>query len=96
MGKSLLKQGFRSGVKPPAPYMAIKAPVCSFAKMQDVDISLGPEIKSTGEDHNYAHALYKAIVGAGMQIPQQGNIYYSLLPIRISKRRRFWLRALLL
>lgn len=82
MGKSLIEQGFRSGIKPPAPYTAIKAPVFSFAKMQYVDISLGPEMKSTGEvmgiNHNYTHALYKAIVGAGMHIPQQGNVLFTV------------------
>ena len=54
----------------------------SFAKMQDVDISLGPEMKSTGEvmgiDYHYARALYKAITGAGMNIPTQGTILFTV------------------
>ena len=64
------------------PYIAVKAPVFSFAKMQNVDISLGPEMKSTGEvigiDYHYARALYKAIVGAGMNIPKSGCILFTV------------------
>jgi len=50
--------------------------------MQDVDISLGPEMKSTGEvmgiDYHYARALYKAITGAGMNIPVEGRILFTV------------------
>ncbi len=82
LGETLAKQGLRSGLVTPRPYVAIKAPVFSFAKMQDVDISLGPEMKSTGEvmgiDYHYARALYKAIVGAGMNIPTEGCILFTV------------------
>ena len=79
---TLKELGFHSGLVTPRPYVAIKAPVFSFAKMQDVDISLGPEMKSTGEvmgiDYHYARALYKAIVGAGMNIPTEGCILFTV------------------
>ena len=83
MGQSLSKDfGFKSGLIEPKPYVALKAPVFSFAKMQDVDISLGPEMKSTGEvmgiDYHYARALYKAITGAGMNIPTEGTILFTV------------------
>ena len=82
LGKSLKQQGFYSGLVEPKAYVAVKAPVFSFAKMQDVDISLGPEMKSTGEvmgiDYHYARALYKAITGAGMNIPIEGCILFTV------------------
>ena len=82
MGHSLEEMGYFSGLVPPKPYVAVKAPVFSFAKMQDVDISLGPEMKSTGEvmgiDYHYARALYKAITGAGMNMPKNGRILFTV------------------
>ncbi|MBQ7475777.1 MAG: carbamoyl-phosphate synthase large subunit [Selenomonadaceae bacterium] len=82
LGKTLKQQGFYSGLIEPKAYVAVKAPVFSFAKMQDVDISLGPEMKSTGEvmgiDYHYARALYKAITGAGMNIPVEGCILFTV------------------
>lgn len=82
LGHSLKSQGFYSGLVEPKAYVAVKAPVFSFAKMQDVDISLGPEMKSTGEvmgiDYHYARALYKAITGAGMNIPVEGCVLFTV------------------
>ena len=82
LGASLKELGFHSGLVPPKPYVAVKAPVFSFNKMTDVDISLGPEMKSTGEvmgiDYHYARALYKAITGAGMNIPLNGCILFTV------------------
>ena len=82
LGHTLKEMGFYSGLVEPKPYTAVKAPVFSFAKMQDVDISLGPEMKSTGEvmgiDYHYARALYKAITGAGMNIPKNGCILFTI------------------
>lgn len=82
MGLKLNDLGYESGLIDPKPYVALKAPVFSFAKMQDVDISLGPEMKSTGEvmgiDYHYPRALYKAITGAGMNIPTQGTILFTV------------------
>ncbi len=82
LGSTLREMGYKSGLVPPKPYVAVKAPVFSFAKMQDVDISLGPEMKSTGEvmgiDYHYARALYKAITGAGMNIPIKGRVLFTV------------------
>ena len=82
LGKTLKEMGYYSGLIEPKPYVAVKAPVFSFAKMQDVDISLGPEMKSTGEvmgiDYHYARALYKAITGAGIVIPKNGCILFTV------------------
>ena len=82
LGKTLRDMGYYSGMVEPKPYVAVKAPVFSFAKMQDVDISFGPEMKSTGEvmgiDYHYARALYKAITGAGIVIPKNGCILFTV------------------
>jgi len=82
MGESLISLGYKSGLLPAKPYTAVKAPVFSFSKMQQVDISLGPEMKSTGEvmgiDYHYARALYKAITGAGMNVPEYGTVLFTV------------------
>ena len=82
MGETLASLGYKSGLMPVKPYIAVKAPVFSFSKMQQVDISLGPEMKSTGEvmgiDYHYARALYKAITGAGMNIPERGTVLFTV------------------
>ena len=74
LGEKLTDLGLKSGLVEPKPYVALKAPVFSFAKMQDVDISLGPEMKSTGEclgiSKNFHEALYKAFLGAGVNLPK--------------------------
>jgi carbamoyl-phosphate synthase large subunit len=57
-------------------------PLFSFAKLLKVDVSLGPEMKSTGEvlgmDTDYSFALYKALLGAGMQIPEKGTVLATI------------------
>jgi carbamoyl-phosphate synthase large subunit len=82
LGETLRSLGYQPGLLPSKPYIAVKAPVFSFAKMQQVDISLGPEMKSTGEvmgiDYHYARALYKAITGAGMNVPKQGTVLFTV------------------
>ncbi len=82
MGHTLKELGYKSGLVPPKPYVAVKAPVFSFAKMTDVDIALGPEMKSTGEvmgiDYHYARALYKAIIGSGIHVPTKGCILFTV------------------
>lgn len=82
MGKTLSALGYKSGLVPSKPYIAVKAPVFSFAKMQQVDISLGPEMKSTGEvmgiDYHYDRALYKAITAAGISIPENGTVLVTV------------------
>ena len=82
VGATLSELGYHSGPIPPKSYVAVKAPVFSFAKMTDVDIALGPEMKSTGEvmgiDYNYSRALYKAIIGSGIQVPVKGCILFTV------------------
>ena len=82
LGASLKEVSDRTGLVPPKPYVAVKAPVFSFAKMTDVDIALGPEMKSTGEvmgiDYHYARALYKAIVGSGINVPTKGCVLFTV------------------
>lgn len=82
LGDTLAGMGWSSGLLPDRPYIAIKAPVFSFAKMGLVEISLGPEMKSTGEvmgiDHQYGAALYKAVTAAGMNIPAAGTVLLTV------------------
>lgn len=82
MGISLKEQGYKPGLALFPDYYAVKAPVFSFNKMADVDITLGPEMKSTGEvmciDYQYSRALYKAVVATGMQIPEEGEILFTV------------------
>ncbi|SMC74379.1 carbamoyl-phosphate synthase large subunit [Sporomusa malonica] len=82
LGDTLKGMGYVPGLMPAREYIAVKVPVFSFAKMQQVDISLGPEMKSTGEvmgiDYQYARALYKGILGAGMNVPQEGTVLITV------------------
>ncbi|HEX6970756.1 MAG TPA: carbamoyl-phosphate synthase large subunit, partial [Limnochordia bacterium] len=82
LGSTLAAEGYRSGLMPAPPFVAIKAPVFSFEKLGMVDTSLGPEMKSTGEvmgiDTTYPAALYKAIAGAGVVVPTEGVILATL------------------
>lgn len=82
LGETLKGLGYTPGLLPLRDYIAVKVPVFSFAKMQHVDISLGPEMKSTGEvmgiDYQYSRALYKGIVGAGMNIPHEGTVLVTV------------------
>jgi carbamoyl-phosphate synthase large subunit len=82
LGKKLKDMGFKGGLVAPSEYITVKAPVFSFAKMNSVDISLSPEMKSTGEvmgtDTNYKAALKKALVASGINIPPSGNVLFAL------------------
>lgn len=82
MGKSLAQQGYSDGLAPEPEMISVKAPIFSFSKLADVDSYLGPEMKSTGEvmgsDHTFAKALYKAFVGAKMQLPENGNVLLTI------------------
>ncbi len=77
LGKSLAAQGYVNGLHPNQPNIAVKAPVFSFSKLTDVDINLGPEMKSTGEilgiDTDFSRALYKAMVASGIDVPAGGK-----------------------
>ena len=82
MGQSLASLGYSTGLLDPVEYTAVKAPVFSFAKITQVDIALGPEMKSTGEvigiDYHFERALYKAIIASGIQIPDEGAILLTI------------------
>lgn len=82
MGESLLKQGYFHGTLAPKSDIAVKAPVFSFAKLSEVEIALGPEMKSTGEvmgkDKIFEKALHKAFVAAGLVIPDSGTILATI------------------
>ena len=74
MGKKLKDLGYTPGLQPEAGYVAIKMPVFSFEKIRGAEISLGPEMKSTGEclgiSKSFNEALYKAFLGAGINLPK--------------------------
>lgn len=74
VGTTLKEMGYPSGLAPKADYIAIKMPVFSFEKLRGAEISLGPEMKSTGEclgiAENFDEALYKAFLGAGVTLPK--------------------------
>lgn len=82
MGATLEGLGWTGGLLPVKNYVAVKAPVFSFAKLRQVEISLGPEMKSTGEvmgiDKTYAKALYKAVIAAGLRIPAAGTVLFTI------------------
>ena len=77
LGEGLEQQGYKPGYHPEEPgHVYVKAPVFSFAKLRSVDTVLGPEMKSTGEalgcDVTFEKALYKALIGSGVKVPQSG------------------------
>ncbi|MGG3452914.1 carbamoyl-phosphate synthase large subunit [Paenibacillus rhizolycopersici] len=78
LGTKLSDLGYQNGLWPESTQVAVKVPVFSFAKLRRVEPTLGPEMKSTGEvmgrDPQYAKALYKGLIGAGMKIPATGAI----------------------
>ncbi|MFD0692715.1 carbamoyl-phosphate synthase large subunit [Paenibacillus sp. GCM10027628] len=82
MGQKLADMGYQSGLWPEDKYVSVKVPVFSFAKLRRVDTTLGPEMKSTGEvmgrDTNFAKALYKGLIGAGMKIPAAGSVVVTV------------------
>lgn len=82
LGKKLKDLGYEEGMWPESDYVSVKVPVFSFAKLRRVEPTLGPEMKSTGEvmgrDLQYAKALYKGLIGAGMKIPSTGAIIVTV------------------
>ena len=82
LGQTIASQGFTPGCHPEEEMVSVKVPVFSFAKLRRVDITLGPEMKSTGEvmgrERTLAKALYKGLVAAGMQIPTQGSLLVTV------------------
>lgn len=82
LGQNLKSLGYSGGYYPEANEVSVKVPVFSFAKLQRVDVTLGPEMKSTGEvigrDRNLAKALYKGLIASGMKIPTTGSILITV------------------
>ena len=81
-GHSLKELGYTPGLQPEADYIAIKMPVFSFEKIRGAEISLGPEMKSTGEclgiAKSFNEALYKAFQGAGVKLPKYKNMIITV------------------
>ncbi len=88
LGATLKEMGYSSGLYPAGKYVAVKVPVFSFEKLQDVDTMLGPEMKSTGEclgiATNFEDALLKGLVAAGYDLKCEGGV---LISVRDSEKK---------
>ena len=82
LGAKLTDLGYQTGLVPNKEGVFVKVPVFSFSKLSKVDISLGPEMKSTGEvmgkDATLEKALYKGMIGAGRKVPTHGSILFTV------------------
>ncbi len=82
LGEKLEDMGYGTGLYPVPPYVAVKVPVFSFEKLTDVDVQLGPEMKSTGEvlglGKTLEEALYKGMIGAGYQMQRAGGVLLTV------------------
>ena len=82
LGYKIKDLGYTPGLQKEADYFAVKMPVFSFEKIRDADISLGPEMKSTGEclgiAKTFNEALYKAFLGAGICLPKYKNMIMTV------------------
>ena len=82
IGKKIKDLGYEPGLQPKADYFAIKMPVFSFEKIRGAEISLGPEMKSTGEclgiAKTFDEALYKAFLGAGVDLPKHKQMIITV------------------
>ncbi len=82
IGGKIKESGYKPGLQPEADYFAVKMPVFSFEKIRGADISLGPEMKSTGEclgiAKTFDEALYKAFLGAGIKLPKHKNMIITV------------------
>ncbi len=82
LGYKLKDLGYTPGLQSEAKYYAVKMPVFSFEKIRGADISLGPEMKSTGEclgiSESFNEALYKAFLGAGINLPKHKNMIITV------------------
>ena len=81
-GHTIKELGYNPGLQPAADYIAVKMPVFSFEKIRGADISLGPEMKSTGEclgiAETFNEALYKAFEGAGIRLPKYKKMIMTI------------------
>ncbi len=82
LGHTIRELGYEPGLQREADYIAIKMPVFSFEKIRGADIALGPEMKSTGEclgiTKTFNEALYKAFLGAGINLPKYKNMIITV------------------
>jgi carbamoyl-phosphate synthase large subunit len=82
LGEKLIDRGYRGGIWPEPPLVAVKAPVFSMSKLVDVDTHLGPEMKSTGEvlgiDRNFEAALHKALLASDMALKPNASVLLSI------------------
>lgn len=82
MGKTIAEQGYSYGLVPEKETVAIKMPVFSFEKIKGAEISLGPEMKSTGEvlgiSTNFEEAIYKAFIGTGINLPKHKRMIVTI------------------
>ena len=82
LGQKLKDLGYQNGLVPEKEGIYVKVPVFSFSKLTRVDVSLGPEMKSTGEvmgkDSTLEKALYKGMIGAGRKVPLHGAILFTV------------------
>jgi carbamoyl-phosphate synthase large subunit len=88
LGKKLQGMGYGTGLYQESKYVAVKVPVFSFEKLHDVDTTLGPEMKSTGEvlgiSKDLSEALYKGLLAANLKIKEKGGI---LMTVRDSDKQ---------
>ena len=82
LGKKLRDLGFEKDIKEIGNSVSVKVPVFSFQKLKNVDTTLGPEMKSTGEvigtDINLEKALYKGLTAAGIKIKDYGRVLFTI------------------
>ncbi len=82
LGKTLPELGLKSGLHPEPSFVSVKAPVFSFSKLYDLETSLGPEMKSTGEvmgiNSEFPRALFKAQLASGFDMPTKGKVLVTI------------------
>ena len=82
LGGKLKDMGYGTGLYPEGEYVSVKVPVFSFEKLKDVDVALGPEMKSTGEvlgiDKSFQNALLKGLTAAGYKLKKKGGVFISV------------------
>lgn len=97
LGKTIKELGYEPGLQKEAEYFAIKMPVFSFEKIRGAEISLGPEMKSTGEclgiARTFHEALFKAFLGAGVELPKHKQMIITVR-MRTSRKQWMWHAAL--
>ncbi len=82
LGEKLKDMGWGTGLYKTSPYVAVKVPVFSFEKLLDVDVQLGPEMKSTGEvlgiGTTLSEAMYKGMIAAGYKMEKKGGVFITV------------------